>query len=82
MTELDPFFDDVQHIYDEDHDTELMHLFLDPTLLYSCAYFERDDMTLEEAQYAKLDLSLDKVDLHPGQRLLEVGSGWGACAPI
>src|SRR5260370_32919961 len=35
-------------------------------------------MTLEEAQVAKLDLALDKCDLRPGQRLLEVGSGWGA----
>ena len=80
MTEMKPFFDQVQGIYDEDHDTDLMHLFLDPTMLYSCAYFESDDMSLEEAQIAKLDLSLDKVDLHPGQTLLEVGSGWGACA--
>ena len=57
-----------------------MELFLDPTLLYSCAYFERDDMTLEEAQYAKLDLSLGKCDLKPGHTLLEVGCGWGACS--
>jgi cyclopropane-fatty-acyl-phospholipid synthase len=78
MTQLKPFYEKVQAIYDEDHSTEFLRLFLDPTMLYSCAYFERDDMTLEEAQFAKLDLALDKCDLHPGQRLLEVGSGWGA----
>src|SRR5262249_1648625 len=58
--------------------TEFLRLFLDPTMLYSCAYFEREDMTLEDAQLAKLDLALDKCELRPGQRLLEVGSGWGA----
>ena len=78
MTQLRPFYEKVQAIYDEDHSTEFLSLFLDPTMLYSCAYFERDDMTLEEAQIAKLDLALDKCDLRPGQRLLEVGSGWGA----
>lgn len=76
--QLQPFFTDVQAIYDEDHTTDFLRLFLDPTLLYSCAYFEREDMTLEEAQYAKLDLSLGKCDLHPGQSLLEIGCGWGA----
>ena len=78
MTQLRPFYEKVQAIYDEDHSTEFLSLFLDPTMLYSCAYFERDDMTLEEAQIAKVDLALDKCDLRPGQRLLEVGSGWGA----
>jgi cyclopropane-fatty-acyl-phospholipid synthase len=78
MTKLKPFYEKVQAIYDDDHSTEFLSLFLDPTMLYSCAYFERDDMTLHEAQIAKLDLALDKCDLRPGQRLLEVGSGWGA----
>lgn len=78
MPQLKPFYEKVQAIYDEDHSTEFLSLFLDPTMLYSCAYFERDDMTLEEAQLAKLDLALGKCDLKPGQRLLEVGSGWGA----
>jgi cyclopropane fatty-acyl-phospholipid synthase-like methyltransferase len=53
-------------------------LFLDPTRTYSCAYFERDDMTLEEAQIAKIDLALGKLGLQPGMTLLEVGCGWGA----
>ena len=80
MTELKPFYETVQSIYDVDHTTHWLEQFLDPTMLYSCAYFERDDMTLEEAQLAKLDLSLGKCDLHPGQTLLEIGCGWGACS--
>jgi cyclopropane-fatty-acyl-phospholipid synthase len=80
MTKLEPQYDTVQSIYDHDHTTDWLKLFLDPTMLYSCAYFERPDMTLEEAQLAKLDLSLEKCDLKPGQTLLEVGCGWGACS--
>lgn len=79
MTELKPFFGNVQKIYDDDHSTELVRLFLDPEMVYSCAYFERDDMTLAEAQIAKLDLSLGKCDLRPGQTLLDIGCGWGGC---
>ncbi|OCB40468.1 SAM-dependent methyltransferase, partial [Mycobacterium malmoense] len=45
---------------------------------YSCAYFERDDMTLEEAQLAKIDLALGKLKLEPGMTLLDIGCGWGA----
>ncbi|OCB30717.1 SAM-dependent methyltransferase, partial [Mycobacterium malmoense] len=45
---------------------------------YSCAYFERDDMTLEEAQLAKFDLALGKLKLEPGMTLLDIGCGWGA----
>ena len=52
-------------------------LFLDPTMTYSCAYFERDDFSLEQAQLAKIDLALGKLDLHPGQALLDIGCGWG-----
>ncbi|MCA2318573.1 class I SAM-dependent methyltransferase, partial [Mycobacterium intracellulare] len=51
---------------------------LDPTQTYSCAYFEREDMTLEEAQIAKIDLALGKLGLQPGMTLLDVGCGWGA----
>jgi len=80
MTPLKPFYDKVQAIYDEDHTTEFVGLFLDPTMLYSSAYFEHPNMTLEAAQLAKLDLALGKCDLKPGQRLLEIGCGWGACA--
>jgi cyclopropane-fatty-acyl-phospholipid synthase len=53
-------------------------LFLDPTQTYSCAYFERDDMTLEQAQIAKIDLALGKLGMQPGMTLLDIGCGWGA----
>ncbi len=69
-------FDDVQAHYDLSN--EFFALFQDPTCTYSCAYFERDDMTLHEAQVAKLDLSLDKLGLEPGMTLLDVGCGWGS----
>ncbi len=73
---LTPYFDDVQSHYDLSD--EFYQLFLDPSQTYSCAYFERDDMTLEEAQLAKVDLSLGKLGLQPGMTLLDVGCGWGA----
>ena len=57
---------------------DFFRLFLDPTQTYSCAYFERDDMTLEEAQLAKVDLALGKLGLRPGMTLLDVGCGWGS----
>jgi cyclopropane-fatty-acyl-phospholipid synthase len=75
-TNLTPHFDDVQSHYDLSD--EFYQLFLDPSQTYSCAYFERDDMTLEEAQLAKVDLSLGKLGLEPGMTLLDVGCGWGA----
>jgi cyclopropane-fatty-acyl-phospholipid synthase len=73
---LIPHFEDVQAHYDLSD--EFFALFLDPTRTYSCAYFERDDMTLEEAQIAKIDLALGKLGLQPGMTLLDVGCGWGA----
>jgi cyclopropane-fatty-acyl-phospholipid synthase len=73
---LTPHFEDVQHHYDLSDD--FYRLFLDPTQTYSCAYFERDDMTLEQAQIAKIDLALGKLGLQPGMTLLDVGCGWGA----
>lgn len=76
MTELKPFYDNVQAHYDLSN--EFFALFLDPSMTYSCAFFERDDMALEEAQRAKIDLALGKLDLRPGLRLLDVGCGWGA----
>ena len=75
-TNLTPNFDDVQAHYDLSDD--FYGLFLDPSHTYSCAYFECDDMTLEEAQLAKIDLSLGKLGLEPGMTLLDVGCGWGA----
>ncbi|HEX9178262.1 MAG TPA: cyclopropane mycolic acid synthase family methyltransferase [Mycobacterium sp.] len=73
---LTPHFDDVQAHYDLSDD--FFRLFLDPTQTYSCAYFECDDMTLEEAQLAKIDLALGKLGLEPGMTLLDVGCGWGS----
>ena len=73
---LMPHFADVQAHYDLSDD--FFRLFLDPTQTYSCAYFEREDMTLEEAQLAKIDLALGKLGLQPGMTLLDVGCGWGA----
>src|SRR6478752_7208565 len=76
MAELEPFYQQVQSHYDVSDD--FYRLFLDPSMTYSCAYFERDDMTLEQAQLAKIDLALGKLDLRPGMTLLDVGCGWGA----
>jgi cyclopropane-fatty-acyl-phospholipid synthase len=73
---LTPHFADVQAHYDLSDD--FFRLFLDPTQTYSCAYFEREDMTLEEAQIAKIDLALGKLGLQPGMTLLDVGCGWGS----
>lgn len=73
---LTPHFEDVQSHYDLSDD--FFRLFLDPTLTYSCAYFEREDMTLQEAQTAKIDLALGKLGLQPGMTLLDVGCGWGS----
>ena len=75
-TDLTPHFHLVQAHYDLSD--EFYRLFLDPTQTYSCAYFERDDMTLEEAHIAKIDLALGKLGLQPGVTLLDVGCGWGS----
>jgi cyclopropane-fatty-acyl-phospholipid synthase len=72
---LTPYFEDVQAHYDLSDD--FYRLFLDPTHTYSCAYFEQEDMSLEQAQIAKIDLSLAKLGLEPGMTLLDIGCGWG-----
>ncbi len=59
---------------------ELFARMLDPTLSYSCAVFEEPEMTLEEAQLAKLERVCEKLELEPGDHLLEIGTGWGALA--
>jgi cyclopropane-fatty-acyl-phospholipid synthase len=51
---------------------------LDPAMVYSCAYFERGDETLAQAQTRKIDHILTKIQLQPGQTLLDIGCGWGA----
>ncbi|HEX3534677.1 MAG TPA: cyclopropane-fatty-acyl-phospholipid synthase family protein [Gemmatimonadaceae bacterium] len=53
-------------------------LWLDPAMVYSCAYFRSPDDTLDVAQVAKLDLICRKLRLKPGERLLDIGCGWGA----
>jgi cyclopropane-fatty-acyl-phospholipid synthase len=55
-------------------------LFLDQSMTYSCALFSRGAQTLEEAQRAKLELIAAKLELKSGQRLLDVGCGWGSFA--
>jgi cyclopropane-fatty-acyl-phospholipid synthase len=59
---------------------EFFQLFLDPTMMYSSAVFERADMTLEEASIAKLDRICRKLDLKPTDRVIEIGTGWGGFA--
>jgi cyclopropane-fatty-acyl-phospholipid synthase len=74
---LSPPVDAVQSHYDRSN--EFFKLWLDPSMTYSCAYFEeRPGMTLEEAQFAKRKLALDKLGLQPGMTLLDIGSGWGS----
>jgi cyclopropane-fatty-acyl-phospholipid synthase len=51
---------------------------LDPRMIYSCAYFENGDETLEAAQLKKIDHILTKAQVRPGHRLLDIGCGWGA----
>jgi cyclopropane-fatty-acyl-phospholipid synthase len=67
--------DDIQMHYDLSN--EFFRLWQDSHQVYSCAYFERDDMTIDEAQTAKIDLALGKLGLQPGMTLLDVGCGWG-----
>ena len=72
---LTPYYEESQSIYDVSND--FFALWLGPTMGYTCGYYERDDMTLEESQNAKFDLALGKLDLEPGMTLLDVGCGWG-----
>ena len=68
----------VAHHYDISN--ELYSLFLDDDLNYSCAYYRSPDDTLETAQRNKLRHIAAKLDLKPGQRVLDIGSGWGSMA--
>lgn len=56
---------------------EFFALWLDPLRVYSCAYYAQPGMSLAQAQQAKLDLVCRKLQLAPGQRLLDIGAGWG-----
>lgn len=74
-SDLSPYYEESQSIYDISND--FFALFLGPTMGYTCGYYERDDMTLEESQNAKFDLALGKLGLEPGMTLLDIGCGWG-----
>lgn len=66
----------VRHHYDTGND--FYALWLDRRMVYSCAYFAQQDMDLDAAQEAKLDHICRKLQLRPGERLLDIGCGWGA----
>jgi cyclopropane-fatty-acyl-phospholipid synthase len=66
--------------YHYDVGNDFFALFLDASMTYSCALFSRGAQTLEEAQEAKLELICTKLALKPGQRVLDVGCGWGSFA--
>jgi cyclopropane-fatty-acyl-phospholipid synthase len=76
--EHDPARDQAAIHYHYDVGNDFYRLWLDERMVYSCAYFARPDFTLEQAQEAKLDLVCRKLRLRPGERLLDVGCGWGA----
>jgi cyclopropane-fatty-acyl-phospholipid synthase len=59
---------------------ELFALFLDPTMMYSCALFESPEATLEQASVAKLERVCAKLELGPEDHVLEIGTGWGGFA--
>ncbi|WP_417547960.1 class I SAM-dependent methyltransferase, partial [Marinobacter segnicrescens] len=59
---------------------ELFELFLDPTMMYSSAAYPGEDSTLDEAAIYKLDLICRKLELKPGDRVIEIGTGWGGFA--
>ncbi|MGA5198205.1 class I SAM-dependent methyltransferase [Streptomyces exfoliatus] len=66
----------ISHHYDVGN--EFYARVLGPSMVYSCAYWDRADGSLEDAQYAKLDLICRKLALRPGQHLLDIGCGWGS----
>jgi len=61
-----------------DRSNDFYELFLDSQMVYSCAYFDPPDATLDQAQAAKLDHICRKLRLHSGDRFLDIGCGWGA----
>lgn len=68
----------IPHHYNLGND--FFRLWLDEELVYTCAYFPTDTLSLEQAQRAKMDLVCRKLRLQPGERIIEAGCGWGALA--
>ena len=66
---------DIKHHYDVGND--FYRLWLDERMVYSCAYFETGEETIDVAQEAKLDYICRKLRLRPGDRFLDIGCGWG-----
>ena len=66
----------IEYHYDVSND--FYRLFLDPGMVYSCAYYRDEADTLEQAQLNKLDHILNKLMVKPGERLLDIGCGWGS----
>lgn len=77
-TELGSATRNAQHHYDVGND--FYALWLDPRMLYTCAYFPDPKASLEDAQLAKMDHVCRKLALRPGERVVEAGCGWGALA--
>jgi cyclopropane-fatty-acyl-phospholipid synthase len=69
---------DVAAHYDLGND--LFSLMLDPTMTYSCAVFDHDGASLHDASLRKLEMACEKHDLGPGDRVVEIGTGWGSFA--
>ncbi len=69
---------DIAHHYDIGN--ELFTRMLDPTMMYSCALFDEEGMTLEEASVAKLERVCERLELGPDDHVLEIGTGWGGFA--
>lgn len=67
--------ENIEHHYDLGND--FFSLWLDETMNYSCAYFETPNDSLFQAQIQKVDHILKKLQLKPGERLLDIGTGWG-----
>jgi cyclopropane-fatty-acyl-phospholipid synthase len=73
--------DDRRHVAAHyDLSNEFFALMLDPTMTYSCAYFERPGLSLEEAQRAKFELLASKLELSADDHVVEIGTGWGGLA--